>query len=225
MIRKVLNLFQIFVISLFCYTLAPAYENEPLSRTGRDIDKFKARAVVESLVTDNLKKINMIEIISKNFGYENYHQLKKDYWAARILVSKKQIMEAKALLEKNLKDINENMRAISKDYRIATQDMLDECIDKINALSFTEESDPNITIRRKLTINKKRIILANGQFNDANLAFAELKYVPSIYLYRNAKSHAINILKDLAAPEEKKEIESKFKIHIVDNRNEIFNEG
>ncbi|MBN2040780.1 MAG: hypothetical protein JW864_12115 [Spirochaetes bacterium] len=214
----------ILLLTVYIFSI-PANGYERTGKTERDINKFRAQTTVNKLTKENLKKINLIEIISKNFGYNSYHKLKKDYWRARILVSQKKILEAKDLLELNLVEINETMRIISKDYENATQAMIDECIDKINELKFTSEMNPNVENNRKLAENLKRIKLANQQFDNAYSSYINLDYVPCITLYRNAKRHAINILQDLAEPQDRNRITDKFKIHIVDNRNEVFNES
>ena len=213
-----------FSFAIFLFTLS-AHGYDRTGKTEKDIEKFRAHTVVQKLSKENLKKINLIEIISKNFGYNSYHKLKKDYWTARILVSKKKIVEAKDLLELNLAEINETMRIISKDYEDAAQAMIDDCIDKINELKFKAEMNPSVELNRQLTENLKRIKLANEQFDSAYYSYINLNYVPCITLYRSAKTHAINILQDLADPQDKQKITDKFKIHIVDNRNEIFKEG
>jgi hypothetical protein len=64
--------------------------------------------------------------------------------------------------------------------------------------------------------------MAVQQFDSANEALTDKYFVSSISLCRSAKSYAINILRDMAAPEEKSKVDDKYKIHIVDNRNEIY---
>jgi hypothetical protein len=189
-----------------------------------EIEKFRAHQQVEKLQNENFKKINLVEVISKNFGYTSYGKLKKDYWTARILVSKKQIIQAKELLEKNKKEIDEALKDISNDYQKATQEMLDECITKLNEFEFTANGDPNTNFetRNRIFILRTQIRMAVQQFDSANEALTDKYFVSSISLCRSAKSYTINILRDMAAPEEKSKVDDKYKIHIVDNRNEIY---
>jgi hypothetical protein len=190
-----------------------------------DVEKFQAHKEVQILQSENLKKINLLEIISKNFGYTDYKKFQKDYWTARILVSKKQIIQAKYLLIKNKREMDENLKIISIDYQNATQEMLDECLNKINEFEFTASSRADYNTRKKTLELRDKIRIATRQFENAYDSFNNQVYISSITLYRRAKSYAIYILKDLAEPEEKNKIEVKFKIHIVDNRNEIYKEG
>jgi hypothetical protein len=177
------------------------------------------------LQKENFKKLTLIEIISKNFGYTSYGAFKKDYWTARILVSKKQIIQAKELFKKNKKDMDEALRVIAIDYEKATQEMLEECLNKLNEFEFTANIDADYATKRKIFLLRNKIKMATQQYDSAHDAFSDQVYVSSISLYRNTKSYAINILKDLAEPDEKNKINDKFKIHIVDNRNEVYNKS
>jgi hypothetical protein len=220
------NISGILFVVLFSFTaLSPASGNEKKSLAkDQDIEKFRAHQQVEKLQNENHKKINLVEIISKNFGYTSYGKLKKDYWTARILVSKKQIIKAKDLLEKNKKDIDEALREISNDYQKATQEMLDECISKLNEFEFSANTDANTNFetKKKIFILRNQIRTAMQQFDNANEALTDKYYVSSITLCRSSKSYAISILRDLADPEDKSKIDDKYKIHIVDNRNEVY---
>ncbi len=202
--------------------------NEKKSLTREDeIEKFRAHQQVEKLQNENYRKINLVEVISKNFGYTSYGKLKKDYWTARILVSRKQIIGAKDLFERNRKEIDEALREISGDYQKITQDMLDECIARVNDFEFSANNDPNTNFEtnNRIFMLRTQIRMAVQQFDSAGEAFIDRYYVSSITLCRSAKSYAINILRDLAAPEDKNKVDDKYKIHIVDNRNEVYKKG
>ena len=217
----------LIIIPIFCFTIfstVSGNEKKALIKEEK-IEKFRAHQEVERLQKENYKKINLIEIISKNFGYTSYGAFKKDYWTARILVSRKQITQAKDLLEKNRKDIDEALRVISIDYEKATQEMLDECINKLNEFEFTVSINADYAKKRNIILLQNKIKIATKQYDNAHDAFSDKVYVSSISLYRNAKSYAISILRDLAEPDEKNRVNDKFKIHIVDNRNEIYNKS
>ena len=217
----------IICVALFSALSAAEYTQ---SATDQNIEKFKAHKEVEKLQKDNYQKINLIEIISKNFGYAYNDKFKRDYWTARILVSKKQIIQAKVLLEKNKREIDDALRLISYDYQKTTLSMIDDCIDKLNKYEFNSESNKDnlrkdIETKRKIAVLQNKIKIAVQQFDSANEASIYKGYVSAISFYRSSKSYAINILSDLANPDEKNIITEKYKIHIVDNRNEIFNKG
>ena len=217
------------VICAVLFSAVSAAENKQ-SATGQNIEKFKAHKEIEKLQKENFRKINLIEIISKNFGYSYNDKFKRDYWTARILVSKKQIIQAKDLLEKNKRELDDALRMISDDYQKATQAMIDDCIDKLNKYEFSSESNKDdlgkdVETKRKIAVLRNKVKIAVNQFESANEASVYRGYVFAITLYRSSKSYAINILSDLANPEEKNIITEKYKIHIVDNRNEVFNKG
>jgi hypothetical protein len=220
------NISTFIFITLFGFiAFSTTFGNEKKSLAkDDDIEKFRAHQQVEKLQNENNNKINLVEVISKNFGYTSYGKLKKDYWTARILVSKKQIIQAKDLLEKNKNDIDEALKEISNDYQKATQEMLDECISKLNDFEFNANTDPNTNseTKKKIFILRNQIRTAIQTFDNANEAFSDKFYFSSISLCRSAKSYAINILRDLAAPEDRSKIDDKYKIHIVDNRNEVY---
>jgi hypothetical protein len=221
------NIIAAFIIPILCFAFfstASGYEKKSLIKE-EEILKFRAHQEVERLQKENYKKLNLIEIISKNFGYTSYGTFKKDYWTARILVSKKQIIQAKYLFEKNKKDMDEALRVISIDYEKATQEMLEDCLNKLNEFEFTANIDADYATKKKIFLLRNKIKTATQQYDSAHDAFSDQVYVSSIFLYRNAKSYAINILKDLAEPDEKNKINDKFKIHIVDNRNEVYNKS
>lgn len=226
MIRKIYYILTAIIVNCAIFSSIIADENKVMSNIKhQDIEKFRAHSEVVKLQNENLKKIDLIEIISHNFGYTSYKKLKKDYWTAYLLVPRRQIVQAQILLQKNKQEINEALRIISNDYYDATQKMLDECIDKINELEFTNDIKSNAEVRKKLHKLKDSFKLANLQFDTAHEAFVNQRYVSSISLYRGVKSYAISILKYLAGPDEQNKIDDKFKIHIVDNRNEIYNKG
>jgi hypothetical protein len=218
------NFINASLIAIICIAMISGnvVADDKSSLSEQKIEKFKAHEEVQKLQNDNYKNINLIEIISKNFGYTFNDKFKKDYWTARILVSKKQIVQAKELLEKNKKEIDEALKLISEDYRKATQVMLDDCINKLNEYEFSSHVDDSKQIQRKISTLRNKITVAVQQFDSANDASVMKGYASSISLYRTTKSYAINILKDLAGPEEKENIIEKYKIHIVDNRNEIY---
>jgi hypothetical protein len=223
MMRNIYSTFIVAILFIIFSSAIYSYENEPLSKTGKDIEKFKAHTDVQKLQNENIKKINLIEVISKNFGYTtNYEKLRKDYWSARILVSKKQITKAQDLLQKNQKEINESLKVISKYYQVVSQEMIDECIDKIQELEFIANANSDIEMKRKVIDLKDKIRLAYQQFDTASEANGDQRFVTSITLYRSIKSYAIAILKEVAGPDEKIKIDDKYKIHIVDNRNEVY---
>lgn len=219
--KNILNTTLTAVLFFILFSSASGYEKKHTANEQK-IEKFRAHREVERLQKENHKKINLIEIISKNFGYTSYEKLKKDYWTARILVSKKQIIQAKEAFEKNKKDIDDALKIISNDYQKATSEMLDECINKLNEFEFAANINTNYQTRKKIFRLRNRIRIASQQYDSAYEASSNQVYISSISLYRNAKSYAINIIRDLAEPEEKKRIDEKFKIHIVDNRNGIF---
>jgi hypothetical protein len=228
MTRYIFKTIFAIIICYAAYSLTFAGADEDMIRKrvkDQNIEKFQAHTDVQMLQRENLKKIEMIEVISKNFGYTEYKKLKKDYLAACILIPQKEIIEAQIQLKKNKEEIDETLKTISNDYFNVTQQMLDECIDKVSELQFSPDFKLNPGKQKKLTQLRDIIRLANLQFDTAQGAFLDKRYVSSITLYRGVKSYAISILKDLAGPDEINKIGDKFKIHIVDNRNEIYNEG
>jgi len=211
----------LFCLSLF---LPLSLSSGERSTENIDIEKFRAHTIVNRLLNENLKKLNLIEVISRNFGYSDYVKLKKDYWTARVLVSKKEIIQAQKLLEKNNAEMNESLKIISMDYQEAAQKMIDESIDKINEFEFIGIVN-NLDNRRKLNMLRDKIKFASQLFDNANKGIAYQRYSSSITLFRSVKSYAISILKDLCEPGEENQIMDRFKIHIVDNRNEVYNKG
>ncbi|PKL38983.1 MAG: hypothetical protein CVV44_08935 [Spirochaetae bacterium HGW-Spirochaetae-1] len=204
-------------VSLGMPVLSADSDNDPSY-----IDKFHAQPVVHTLQRSNLEKIEFIEVIAKNFGYTDTYNLRKDYWSARLLVIKGDIVGARKMLEKNREDIDKTLLTLSKQYRVDAQKILDECSLKMSEMKLEVEIGGDPDEHDRLDRNNSRIRIAYDEFHNAVKASTGKQYQPSINLFRHAKRQAINILEDLAGPNERHKVVDKYKIHIVDNRQEVF---
>ena len=141
------------------------------------------------------------------------------------MVTRGDILGARKLLEKNRKDIIETLKSISIQYKKDSQIILDTCTSEIAKMKLTADEAPTPEKHEKLVKNTDRMNIAFQEFASAIKSTEEKRYRSSINHYRASKKHAIIILQNLAAPEKKKQIIDRYKIHIVDNRQGIFRKG
>ena len=212
------------MLSFSIHTLNANSINSNISKSNY-LDKFHAHQVVRKLTKENIKSIEFIEIIVKNFGYVDNYKLRKDYWKANLLVTAGEIIKAKNLFEKNKKDIKNCLKIISTYYKKDTLNILEECTARLSSGKLETYNDDNSDKKDKLIKNQKRIKLAYEELKNAQYSFSKKQFKNSINLYRIVKKHAITVLKDLSTVSEQRTIFNKYKIHIVDNQHEIYKKG
>ena len=186
------------------------------------LDKFHAHTTVNKLTVKNLKSLDFINVISENFGYVNGDELRKDYISAKTMILKRNIVGAKNMMIKNEKDIKRALQRLSLKYKADTTQILNQSVDKVSMAKLDVYVNNNDKMMKIFKKNRLRMEVAYESFKDAEQAFKDNNFKNSINLYRVSKKHAINIMKDLAKPEKKEEIIERYKIHIVDNRQQIF---
>lgn len=193
------------------------------SENGNYLDKFHAHSVVQKLTRKNLSDIEFLEIIAKNFGYVDNYQLRKDYWRANLMVTSGKIINARKGLEKNRADITESLKKTASLYRRDALKILDECAGRLSVmkLNFSDNKDD----QNKLAKNQLRLKIAYEELRNADKAFLNKQYRNSINLLRTSKRQALKALKSISSVEERKQLLNKYKIHIVDNRLEVYKKG
>ncbi len=67
------------------------------------LDKFHAHKIVRKLSTQNIRKIEFLEIIAKNFGYVDNYSLRKGYWKAYLMITSGDIIDAMKGMKKTRK--------------------------------------------------------------------------------------------------------------------------
>ncbi len=189
------------------------------------IDKFYAHDTFEKLSKENIRQIEFIEIISSNFGIINCYNIKKEYWTARILYVKGEVIKATKLLQKNNEDIAKALKTISEEYQRVAKRMIDDSIVKICELHIEATFSSDHKMKRRLIKNQDRIRFAYNQYQNAIAFFNKKQYVASVNFCRSTKGYAINVLHDLAEPKEKAYVKNKYRIDIVDNRNTAYKDG
>ena len=211
--------------SIFLSSLLLASTNNQKIDKVNYLEKFHAHNTVKKLTIKNLKSLNFINVISKNFGYIDGDKLRKEYITAKMLLLKKDIIGAKKTLLKNEKEINNALHFLSLKYKKDTNKILNESVNQLSLIKLDVYINNDTKKMNLFKKNQLRIEVAYINFKNAEKAFQDRNFKNSINLYRAAKKHAINIMKDLAKPNKKEEIAEKYKIHIVDNRQEIFNKS
>lgn len=188
--------------------------------------KFHAMRVVDALMEENLNNIYMLKVIVSNFSdkgwNDEYQKLYDGYKSAMETYYKRDIIYARVGLEKNREDIYNTLKKVYEEYKKDTTQMLDECAMKVLNLHLdaTTRTDPDKN--DALRLNQMRLKIAYSQLDDAVGAQRDHYYKGSIFHLRVAKSYAIRILEDLANPDERKNIQEKYKKHKADNLNRIF---
>jgi len=188
-------------------------------------EKFHAHKIVQKLTNSNYEKIQFIEVIARNFGYVNNYELKKEYFRARLMVTQGDIVGSRKLMEKNKKNIEKALITLSEKYKKDANSLLNHCAENMSLLRLNADENPSHESFNKMRRNQKRIKIAYKEYDSAMKAFTNLQFSNSINHYRSAKGHAIRILEDLAEPEKKGKIKDRYKIDIVDNRQEIYKKG
>lgn len=217
----------ICMVSILTFSIDTSNANSIISNLSQStyLDKFHAHQVVRKLIKKNIKDIEFIEIIVKNFGYIDNYKLRKDYWKANLLVTAGEIIKAKTLFEKNRTDINNSLKIISTHYKKDTLKILEECIIRLSSMKIDTYNNDNSDKKDKLIKNQKRIKLAYEELKNAKHSFSKNQFKNSINLYRLVKKHAITVLKDISTKSEQRKVFNKYKIHIVDNQHEIYKKG
>ena len=210
------------ISSIFLSSLLLASSNNQKEDKANYLDKHHAHNTVKKLIIKNLKSLDFINIISENFGYIDGDKLRKNYIAAKIMLLKKDVIGAKKTLLKNEKEINNALHFLSLKYKKDSNIILNASVNQLSLIKLDVYVNNNTEKMNLFKKNQLRIEIAYINFKNAKKAFKNRNFKNSINLYRAAKKHAINIMKDLAKPNKKEEIAEKYKIHIVDNRQEIF---
>lgn len=210
-----------------------SYSSKAYSEAERPEDsylaKFHAQDIVNKLIKINLDQIYMLKVIVTNFsdkGWKgDYDKCYATYKHGMELYYKRNIVYARVELEKNRKEINDLMKKIIDEYRKDANDMLSVCADQILLmhLEATTMSDP--TRNAMLTLNQDRLRIGYSQFDESISSEREHYFDGAIYHLRIAKGYAIRILEDLAKPEDKAGVSSKYKVHKADNLNRVFREA
>jgi len=190
-----------------------------LSKKTSAQNKFHAQKIVRKLTKVNKVKLTFIKNITKNFYYNEYKTIKKEYWRAQIHVIRGNIIAAKHILIKNKKDIDNLMEKIAKNYQERSEKLINASTKSITSYHMKAMDRRNISKNEKLIINQKRIKVTMFHMKKALTFIHHKKYVNAIYQYRNAKKIALVILQDLADSKEKIMIKQRYKLDIADNRN------
>ncbi len=187
------------------------------------LDKFHAHSVVQKLTKKNISEIEFIEVIAKNFGYVDNYSLRKEYWRANLLITSGDIINARKGLEENQTEIQKSLKKIASLYRRDTLKIVNECASRLSIMKLELNNDRDH--KEKLTKNQFRLKIAFEELNNADKAFMKKQYRNSINLLRTSKRQAIKTLKNISSVKEREQLLNKYKIHIVDNRQEVFKKG
>ena len=133
--------------------------------------RFQAIKISEELSKKNLDNIYMLKVIVTNFkeqGWKDeYDAIYADYKKAVSKFYRRQVVYSRVELEKNKQAIADLFIKIVNVYRDQTDEMLEECANKILDFSLDEANkfDPNQS--RILFKNMMRLWIAYGQIDDA----------------------------------------------------------
>jgi len=209
-----------------------SYSTDKFDEATRPEDSYLAKLhaieVVNKLMKKNLEQIYLLKVIVSNFPDNNwqgeYDKAYQGYKRAMELYYKRNIIYSRVEFETNKKAIKDLMKKILVEYKKQTQNMLNECADRILLLHLDARTRSDPSKNRELRKNQLRLQIAYGQFDDALNSEIENYLDGAIYHYRVSKSYAIKILEDLTKPEEQENIKQKFKLnyHKADNLNRIF---
>jgi hypothetical protein len=187
--------------------------------------RFHAIRVVDTLMEENLNNIYMLKVIVSNFSdkgwNDEYQKVYDGYKSALGTYYKRDVIYARVGLEKNREDIYSLLKKVYEEYKKDTTQMLDECAVKVLNihLDATTRTDPDKN--DALRLNQMRLRIAYGQLDDAIGAQRDHYYKGSIFHLRVSKAYAIRILEDLANPDERKNVQDKYKKDKADNLNRV----
>lgn len=217
--RKVL-IALIFIIFTGSFSFASSKMKEISSQK-----KFVAQKAVRHLTRENLKKLDFIDFISNIYGYKGCDPLKKNYWSAKMEIVRGDIVQARKILEQNRTDIDKFMTLVFDKYKKRSNRVINDGVGRISEFYILTMESRESKIHKKYKKNKDRIDIAINHVELAEKAGKNENYKLAIKHYRNAKSIAIEVLRNLSSSEHLNDIDEKYSLDIKDVESEYTFKG
>ena len=183
----------------------------------------------EKLKDQSLRDIHFLSILVKNFGgdvsgsKEQLDTIKDNYKESlRLYYRRKGFASGKKMVELRAK-IRDLYQKFSNHYETKADELLTQCADAIvTILQNQEMNNADSEKSRLVQQNEHKLRIAYFQMGMAERSNRDAMYDQALVHYRLAKAYGIHVLANLqSTEEEKKQIESKYRVDLLDNKNLI----
>lgn len=188
------------------------------------LDIFHSKERAYSLKRENMEDIHRLKVIVTNFGDANhktmFENIMKSYKEGVKVLYKNRFIDADKQLTQNKSDIIKLYALFAMEYHTKTNELLNDCADKLVDVELAESIEPGSmkTSKNRIIVqNRNRLQVAYSQLNMGADLEKSQNLPEAVAHFRVAKYHGIKILMSLTDDEnEKKKIDDQYQKDMID---------